>query len=127
MQHTHLTYLVAMKEGSLHVLSLASGYTLPGGDTKGASPEAYLLGVCLSHTGYDVEVEDLILSEEQDGRTVDFYSGRFVERLTDDGAEPILLPLESIDKLTDPLHRRAALECADMLRSDAHGSDDEDL
>ncbi len=127
MQTAHYTYLVAMKEGALQVLPTTGGYTLPGGDTKGASPEAYLLGVCLSHTGYDVEVEDLILCESTALGTVDFYSGRFIERLTDDGEEPILLPLASLDKLTDPLHRRAALECADMLRSDAHGSDGEDL
>lgn len=130
-------YLVAMERGEIHVIKRADGsIALPGAVIDGeVSHEDTILGVCLDQTGYDVQVADYVTDADlfdTDNAlhvTETYYSGSFVEKLApprDPSVKHERLSLQNIDLLS-PMQRYAVLQCAEMLRADAHGSDDEDL
>ena len=130
-------YLIALDRGGVHVLSNGKQTMLPGGEImETTSHEKTILGACIDQTGFDVSVEDFITDADAydntsaEHRTCTYYSGSFLEEIAP-ACDPTLkhttLPLIDLDRLTDPMDRWAVLACMDMLRADAHGSDDEDL
>ena len=135
-------YLVAIENGSVHVLRQADGkLRLPGGSlSEGEAHEARICRACMEDTGYDVAVEDFVTVADQfdilsTGDALHaiqyFYSGCFTELISPPTAgqklKHLLLPLSEADRLSSPLHRYGVEQCLEMLRADAHGSDDEDL
>ena len=135
-------YLVAIEDGTLHVIRRNDGkYFLPGGGLEEQeSHEACILRECIEETGYDVAVEDFVTSADQYFTHPSlgglhliqyYYSGTFIEQLTEpkeqNAGEHIKLPLSQSDRLESPMQRFAVEQCLEMLRADAHGSDDEDL
>lgn len=130
-------YLIALERGGVHVLSNSQRIALPGGEiVDGTSHEETILGACIDQTGFDVSVEDFITDADlyenrsAEHRTCTYYSGSFLEEIApvcDPSLRHTCLSLTDLDRLTDPMDRWAIEQCMDMLRADAHGSDDEDL
>lgn len=135
-------YLIAIERGDVFAVRSESGaWVLPGGAvTATGSHEDDIRHACLALTGYDVTVEDYVTSA--DGylatpslgylhTTQIYYSGAFTECVAPPSPEAkrelCRLPLDAIRELASPMHRYAVEACVEMLRSDAHGSDDEDL
>lgn len=130
-------YLIAPERGELHVIKRADGsYSLPGAEfADGISHEDAILGACLDQTGYDVAVADYVTdvdlfdSEQALHVTETYYSGSFIEQIapqSDLSVKHERISLQSTNLLS-PMQRYAVLQCTEMLRADAHGSDDEDL
>ena len=130
-------YLIAMEGGEIHAIRHANGaVTLPGAEIpNGASHEEAILGACLAQTGYDVAVDDYVTdadlfdSDKELHLTETYYSGEFIEKIAPQGdpsVKHVRISLQDTEMLS-PMQRYAVLQCAEMLRADAHGSDDEDL
>ena len=130
-------YLVAMERGAIHVISQNGTIRLPGGIcADGVSHEVTILGACLDETGWDVSVDDFITDADlyddsaKAHLTATYYSGAFLESLTEKSSSDARheqLSLSELDRLTNPMEQWAVQQCIEMLRADAHGSDDEDL
>lgn len=130
-------YLIAIENGRLHVLSKGGKNMLPGETiVDGASHEDVILQFCMNTTGFDVQVEDYVTDADlfdtantlHSVRT--YYSGAFLEQI----APPLdttythkQIPLSDLDQLSLDIEKWAVRECIEMLRADAHGSDDEEL
>lgn len=135
-------YLIAIERGGVQVVRTEEGgWQLPGGALlPEESHEDCIRRICLATLGFDVTVEDYVTSAEQYDlhpiqghlhRIATFYSGALLERIASPTDATILehklLSLGDLETLTSPMHRFAVEECIEMLRADAHGSDDEDL
>ncbi|MBQ9760511.1 MAG: hypothetical protein IJW16_04095 [Clostridia bacterium] len=129
-------YLIAIERGVLSVVYRDGGTYLPGDEsTEGESHEDTLLRACMAQTGYDASVEDYIADADlYDGAGVhsvrSYFSGALIEQI----APPAIptcrygqIPLTDTDQLSLPIEKWAVEQCVEMLRADAHGSDDEDL
>ena len=58
-------YLVLVRDGRLGVIRTPHGDTLPGGEVEGdESHEDRILRACLAQIGYDVRVDELIVSAD---------------------------------------------------------------
>ena len=130
-------YLIAIENGRLHVLTKNGVTRLPGGDvTKNASHEEVILQACMDTTGFDVAVEDFVTDADLfDQATAThsvrtYYSGTFFEQITapsDITYAHKQIFISDLDSLSLDIERWAVRECIEMLRADAHGSDDEEL
>lgn len=138
--------LVAVESGCVHTLLLPCGErTLPCATVTppDQSHEQALCQECLRTLGYDVEIDDYIgcadtyiTADSQNLHlTRHYYSGQLVERIAS-GDTSVLHQQIALSKIQDAekpagqlekMHLWAIEECVEMLRADAHGSDDEDL
>ena len=137
--------LVAVENGSVHTLLLPNGTrTLPVASVlPEQSHEQALCQECLRTLGYDVEIDDYIGCADAyltiDSRDLHlirhYYSGQLVELIAE-GDASVLHQQIALSKLQDAektagqlekMHLWAIEECVQMLRADAHGSEDEDL
>lgn len=130
-------YLIALDRGNVHVIRKAGKYYLPGQkNAENTSHEDTILQACIDTTGFDVCVDNYIADADlydQDNRVHSvrtYYSGAFLEQITPPANQSVSheqLSLSDIDRLALEIDRWAVTKGIEMLRTDAHGSDDEGL
>ena len=130
-------YLIAIENGRLHVLTKDGKTVLPGGTVfNSSSHEAVILQSCMDATGFDVAVEDFVTDADLFDQanaihsTRTYYSGVFFEQIANPSDITYAhkqISLSDLDLLSLDIEKWAVRECIEMLRADAHGSDDEDL
>lgn len=121
-------YLIAVQNGAISVMNTPSGCVLPGGICDGPeSHEAFLNRFCLENTGYEIGVEDFVCEHTEGDVKEYYYSGVLSEAVPGELHRLSDLPLTQLHRLRSASQRNAVEECLDMMRADAHGSDDEDL
>lgn len=121
-------YLIAVENGEISVLNTPSGYELPGGACAETEPhEIFLMRTCLSNTGYDVCVADFVCEFHENAGKEYYYSGNLLDAVPGQEHSLTQIPLTQLNRLTSSSQRKAVEECLNMMRADAHGSDDEDL
>ena len=130
-------YLIAIESGQLHVLTKDGMTRLPGGDvTEHSSHEDAIRQSCMDATGFDVAVEDFVTDADLFDQatathsTRTYYSGAFFEQIANPSDITYThkqISLSDLDRLSLDIEKWAVRECIEMLRADAHGSDDEEL
>lgn len=121
-------YLIAVANGELSVQQTDTGCFLPGGKCAAGEPhEIFLMRHCMDDNGYVISVEDFVC-EQHTGTTVEYYySGSLTEEICGEFHRFSDIPITQLQRLTSPTQHRAVEECLLMMRSDAHGSDDDGL
>jgi 8-oxo-dGTP diphosphatase len=118
-------YLVLVRDGRVGVVRSLDSYSLPGGDAMGdESHEECILRECLRTIGYDVRIDELIVSADAYVTHPElgayhpiqfYYSGELLDPLLDedgsDGTPLAWIPLDRVDELLRCPMQAYAVRC----------------